>query len=89
MNICAKCGAMISPHPMHRNTIGICAECHNENLSMVAQAMGIKKIPEHLLAQDEIDNGRPKMRGKHMVMKKSSEQAAIEQRQKDRRIARY
>lgn len=89
MKVCGKCGAMISPHPMHRNTTGICAECYNDNLRMFAGAMGMTKIPDHLLEVDEVDNGRPKMRGKHMVMRKSSEQAAIEQRQKDRRIVRY
>jgi hypothetical protein len=89
MKICFHCGAMISPHPMHRDISGVCADCHNEALSMVASAMGMKEVPEHLLAKDDIDNGRPKMRGKHMIMRKSSEQKAIEDRQKNRRFARY
>jgi hypothetical protein len=89
MEICLHCGAMISPHPMHRTIKGICADCHNDTLGMVADAMGMK-VPEHLKAVDEIDTNRPKLRGKHMVIRKTPAEIAIEQRRKERQhIARY
>jgi hypothetical protein len=83
MKICLHCGAMISPYPMHKTEKGICADCHNETISMVASAMGVKEIPNHMLAKDEVDTGRPKIRGKHMVIQKSQAQILMEKRQRE------
>ena len=89
MKICMHCGAMISPHPMHREVYGVCAACHNETLEMVGKAMDVK-IPDHMKARDEIDNNRPKLRGKHMTIRKTPAEIAIEQRRKARgHIPRY
>jgi len=74
---------------MHRSVPGICADCHNETLDMICESMG-KKTPEHLKVIDEIDTNHPKLRGKHMVIKKTPAEIAIEQRRKERgHIARY
>jgi hypothetical protein len=90
MKVCLHCGAMISPHPMHREVPGICADCHNETLDMVTSAMGMKTTPEHLKAVDEIDTNRPKLRGKHMMIQKTPAEIAIEKRRNERQhIARY
>ena len=74
---------MISPYPMHKQKKGICADCQNETTKMIASTMGVKEIPERLLVQEEIDNGRPKIRGKHMVIQKSQAQILMEKRQKE------
>jgi hypothetical protein len=83
---------MISPHPMHKTVWGICSDCHNENLEMVANAMGIKDVPEYMKAPADpvIDGGRPRMRGRHMVIKRTQAEIEIERRRKERgHIARY
>jgi len=69
MKICMFCGEMISPHPLHKTEKGICATCTKEHTGIDVE--------------DEIDTGRPKMRGKHMVIKKSQAQILMEKRQKE------
>lgn len=83
METCLHCGAMISPYPMHKNKIGVCADCQNETTQMITSAMGIKEIPDHLVAHDKIDNNRPKLKGKHMVMHKSQAQILMEKKQRE------
>jgi hypothetical protein len=74
---------MISPYPMHGTKRGICANCHNETIGMIAKAMGMEKVPDHLLETDRVDVKRPKMRGKHMVVQKSQAQILMEQRDRN------
>jgi hypothetical protein len=56
---------------MHKDETGICEECAADRGFSV---------------NNPTDNSRPKIRGKHMVIQKSPEQKAVEQRQKSRGI---
>ena len=52
MKICLKCGAMMSPYPMHGTKHGICADCggHDEEDTnrpkISGKHMKIEKSPE-------------------------------------------
>jgi DNA-directed RNA polymerase subunit M/transcription elongation factor TFIIS len=71
MKICMFCGAMISPHPMHKQEKGTCDDCLKD--------FGISER----IDPNPVDNGRPKMRGKHMVVQKSQAQIMMEKRKKE------
>ena len=81
MKTCLFCGVMISPHPMHKETTGICAKCFREQYA--AAGGDPSTIPDDATT----DSGRPKLKGKHMVVTKSPEQKTIEQRKKNRSTA--
>jgi|GEM_PF-6893035 len=78
MKICTICGNMISPHPMHRDIGDICADCKNEMFAPFGLTFDLDPTTDH---------GRPKLKGKHMIVTKSPEQKEIEQRRKNRRTA--
>jgi hypothetical protein len=69
---------MISPHPIHRDIGGICSDCKNDMFA----PLGVTFDPD-----PTTDIGRPKLKGKHMIVTKSPEQKAIEQRKKNRSTA--
>lgn len=71
MKVCLSCGSMISPYPMHKEETGICEDCFKD--------MGI----DH---KNPVDNNRPKIKGKHMVIEKSPGQIEAEKRSKQRGI---
>jgi len=77
MKVCLHCGSMISPHPIHKTESGYCATC--------ARELGFS-CPDDPVT----DGGRPRMRGRHMVIKKTPAEIEIERRRKERgHIARY
>lgn len=73
MKVCGRCGTMISPHPMHKQETGTCDECLKE--------LGIHD--PYFLNNEGINGDRPKIKGKHMVIKKSQAQLAMEKRKRE------
>lgn len=70
MEICMRCGTMISPHPLHKTKSGLCADCMRD--------LGVN-VPD-----DPVNDGpRPKLKGKHMVVQKSQAQLLMEKRQRE------
>ncbi len=79
MKVCMDCGAMISPYPIHKETLGTCDDCNKDLEDMFERLTGIR--PD--LGRNEVDHNRPKLKGKHMIVKKSQAQILIEKRQRE------
>ena len=70
MKTCLLCGAMISPYPIHKEETGTCSDCLRD--------LGVRNV-----SPDPVDDDRPKIKGKHMIVKKSQAQTMMEKRKKE------
>lgn len=81
MKTCLRCGSMISPHPYHKDEMGLCDDCKADDEKVLGFAPGT-------FGRQGIDQNRPKKRGKHLVMEKTPAEREIEQRQRDMKVRR-
>ena len=75
MKICLECGEMISPYPIHKTEHGTCDNCSRE----WEKELG---LPEGTFGNNPIENSPPKIKGRHMIVKKSQAQILMEQKKR-------